>query len=804
LATYEYDAAQRLIKVGDGAGNTIQYTLDAAGNRIHESYRGPDGQVTRTQSRVYNGLSQLVTLADGQANPTDFTYDAAGNQVSVTSPLGHVTQQEYDSLNRIKRTLQDVGGIGAETGYKYDAEGNVVEVSDPKGLKTTYARNGFGDVLTQVSPDTGTTTFTYDSAGNVLTRTDARGVTANYSYDALGRTTAVTFIDPEADIHYVYDQPSSQCAEGERAGVGRLASMIDPSGRTDYCYNLMGDLVRRVQVTDGQALTLRYAYEASGRLQSMTYPDGSLVDYGYDALGQVKSIGVTPAGGVREVLLQGLKTLPFGPVKTWTFGNGRRLDRSYDQDYRPAAISDARDGLNVAFGFDPVGNITSLTDVGQQGQGATLDYDALGRLTAFKDAQTGVAIEQYSYDATGNRLSFANSAGMKAYAYAADSHQLLSVSGVERTYDAMGNTLSVGNEWQYEYNASGRLGIATQSGSAKASFIYNAAGQQVLQNGEADKRLHLHGEAGEWLGSYATNGSPTQQVVWLNSEPVGIIQAGRVRYIEADHLGSPRVVIDPSADKAIWKWSLKGEAFGATAPEQDPDLDGTVFSFDLRFPGQRYYDVTGLYQNGKRDYDAATGRFSQSDPIGLSGGISSYAYVDSSPLLFTDTLGLAKDQKCIAAYTSAGAVCGGAAGYYGGGTLGGIGGGLACSPSGPGAVVCAGGGAAGGSALGGAAGSAVGGILGNLAGQANCPDDDCTRLIGKINSVVSELKKRYSDLAIDAYGLPETGRMSISGHKQQFRNKQTQLRSLLSEANSKGCAGYTSDAWEWATMPTPQ
>lgn len=80
----------------------------------------------------------------------------------------------------------------------------------------------------------------------------------------------------------------------------------------------------------------------------------------------------------------------------------------------------------MAFEFDGAGNIASLTDGGPQGQGATLGYDALGRLTAFKDAQTGVAIEHYSYDATGNRLTFGNAAGTQPYIYAADSHRLMS------------------------------------------------------------------------------------------------------------------------------------------------------------------------------------------------------------------------------------------------------------------------------------------------------------------------------------------------------------------------------------------
>ncbi|WP_258077331.1 RHS repeat-associated core domain-containing protein, partial [Xanthomonas arboricola] len=109
--------------------------------------------------------------------------------------------------------------------------------------------------------------------------------------------------------------------------------------------------------------------------------------------------------------------------------------------------------------------------------------------------------------------------------------------------------------------------------------------------------------------------------------------------IEPDHLGSPRVVVDAARDVAVWNWSLKGEAFGNTAPNQDPDGDGTAMVFDMRFPGQRFDVASGFNQNYFRDYDAATGRYGQSDPIGLNGGISTYQYALGKPLIASDKSG---------------------------------------------------------------------------------------------------------------------------------------------------------------------
>ncbi|WP_341923535.1 RHS repeat-associated core domain-containing protein [Stenotrophomonas geniculata] len=644
--SYVYDAALRLTGIEDNAGNTIHYTLDNAGNRLKEDTLDAGGTLRRTLARTFNTLGQLTALKDAGNHATGFAYDANGNPQTVTDALQRVTSRQYDPLNRLAQTLQDVGGVAAEIRSQYNALDQVTQVTDPKGLHTTYAYNGFGDLTGQVSPDSGASSFTVDAAGNRKTATDARGVTATYHYDALNRLIGIAYPDPNLDAGYSYDVAPAACAADERFAKGRLGQVLHANGSTQYCHDRFGQVTRKVQTVNGVASTLRYAYSKSGRLTALTYPDGSVADYVRDTQGRISQIGLTRPGQARQIVVNNVTYAAFGPATGWTYGNGRQLQRPLDLDYRPQAVHDsAAGGLSLGYGYDPVGSITEL----KNGAGSTVlakyAYDTLGRLTQTQDGTTGTPIETYAYDATGNRTSLTTSAGTASYTYPATSHRLTAVDGEARNHDAVGNTTSIGSK-AFTYNDANRMNAVKQGNAVLESYAYNHRGERVLRTPAGGAaQITLYDEAGQWLGNYSATGQAQQQAIWLDNYPVALINVTatgvpELAYVQPDHLGTPRVVIDPVRNVAIWEWSNKSEVFGNQIPSVDPDGDGVAFELALRFPGQQATDASGLFYNYFRDYDPASARYVESDPVGLNAGVSTYGYVISNPARFTDPLGL--------------------------------------------------------------------------------------------------------------------------------------------------------------------
>ncbi|HDS1598452.1 TPA: RHS repeat protein [Stenotrophomonas maltophilia] len=725
-----YDTADRLVSTEDSLGNKVLYTLDAAGNHVSEEARDVTGALRKVIGRTFDSAGRETRVVDARGYAKVRRYDGNNNVLEFEDALGVITKQTYDGVDRLLTEEQDSGDISARIAYEYASDGQVAAITDPKGLRTTYRYNGFGDQIGIVSPDVGAITFTVDANGNRRTLADARGVTSTYSYDALNRLIGVAYPNPNLDVGYSYDVAPAACTAEERFAQGRLGQVLHANGSTQYCHDRFGQVTRKVQTVNGVASTLRYAYSKSGRLTALTYPDGSVADYVRDTQGRISQIGLTRPGHARQIVVNNVTYAAFGPATGWTYGNGRQLQRPLDLDYRPQAVHDpAAGGLSLSFGYDPVGSITEL----KNGAGSTVlakyAYDTLGRLTQTRDGATGTPIETYAYDATGNRTALTTSAGTASYTYPATSHRLTAVDGEARNHDAAGNTTSIGSK-TFTYNDANRMNAVKHDDAVLESYGYNHRGERVLRSpASGAAQITMYDETGQWLGNYSATGQALQQAIWLDNYPVALINVRgngvpELAYVQPDHLGTPRVVIDPVRNVAIWEWSNKSEVFGNQIPSADPDGDGVAFELGLRFPGQQATDASGLFYNYQREYDPTVGRYSQSDPLGLAPSISSYSYIDSSPLMFYDPLGLEKRQQCLAIGEYAGAACGALAGGYVGGMLGTAGGGAACSPTGPGALACAGAGGLSGAAAGGFAGSLLGQRAGRAAAEALCPEDD--------------------------------------------------------------------------------
>jgi RHS repeat-associated protein len=111
-----------------------------------------------------------------------------------------------------------------------------------------------------------------------------------------------------------------------------------------------------------------------------------------------------------------------------------------------------------------------------------------------------------------------------------------------------------------------------------------------------------------------------------------VATAAEIYYYHNDHLGTPQVMTDENAD-IVWKADY--------TPFGKADVVVETITNNIRFPGQYFDEETGLHYNYFRDYDPELGRYIQSDPIGLAGGINTYGYVGGNPLSNIDPLGLA-------------------------------------------------------------------------------------------------------------------------------------------------------------------
>ena len=409
---------------------------------------------------------------------------------------------------------------------------------------------------------------TYDAAGNLLTKLTAElkkrisadaPITYTYDYEWLSEVLYPKNLFNR--VTYTYGKP------GEKYNrAGRLVLVEDASGGEAYYYGNQGEVVktvRSVMVSTADVRTYVYGatYDSWNRVRTMTYPDGEIVTYAYNAAGQIASVKSNKQGK-EETIVEKVGYDKDGHTVYTRLGNGTETTYTYDrQRERLQEMNLAAAGAAVMtnkYRYDAVDNILGITNAidpakaGGKSQlgGAfshTYAYDELNRLiTANGKAKSA----SYEMAMTFGRMSEPLTKVQKVdstrtaqsydftYRYEDDSHPTAptQVGHDHYTYDANGNPILVENdslntERRMYWDEDNRLMVLSDNGKT-SRYTYNAAGERIVKS---------HGD----LEGVYINGAP-QGISFHETEdytiyPAPIITVTKNRFTKHYFIGSKRI-----------------------------------------------------------------------------------------------------------------------------------------------------------------------------------------------------------------------------------------------------------------------
>jgi RHS repeat-associated protein len=634
---FDYDTAQRLTTVTNTAGETINYTLNAAGKATTTTIKDSGGTIRKSSTATYDVLAHMLTLVGsaGATQTTSFAWDGQGNRTQLTDANSKVWKQAWDALNRASTVTDPVNSTAAPT---YNNLDYVTAQTDFSGYSTSFTRDAFGNAIGRTSPDTGTASYVYDKDNNQTQRTDARSVVTNRTFDKLERPLTETFPSYTSEnIAYTYDDTT-----GGNKGIGHLTKFTDESGSTTFVYDNFGNVTSSVRVIGTQTYTTSYSYDLENRLTEIIYPSGRYVDYTFDSSGYLTTVTSKPTSmGTVTTLASSIVHKPFGPIASFTYGNSEALTKTYDNNYWLTALNTVYSGTYVqelSFGQDHAGNLTSITDTLDSTRNETYTADALNRLWT---AAGKYGSRTYTFTSNSNRLTWSDGTTTKTSHYTTGKNLLSSITygSTTRTFtnSSSGNMATDdragGLALSNTYGGRDRLESMTV-GTPTYTFKINALGQRVSKASVSTTTHFMFDLAGHIIGeANGSTGANQKEFVWMEGQLLAQIDSsGNYVFAHSNQVNAPQKITDSTRTLV---WDRIQEPFG-----EDYSTPTNTTPTSHRFPGQYADSEDSLSYSNMRNYDQTTGRQNEFDPLGFGGGLNGFGYAGQNPTQNIDPTGL--------------------------------------------------------------------------------------------------------------------------------------------------------------------
>ncbi|MCK5493316.1 MAG: RHS repeat protein, partial [Candidatus Omnitrophica bacterium] len=420
ITRYDYDPLGRKILETDANAKSIEYEYDAIGNMLKEI-----DKLNHESNYNYDNANRLVSVSNHLAEKIEISYDANANKTQVKDPKANSTFYQYDKNNR---PINITDAIGGQTIFAYNAIGNRVSITDANSNVTQYEYDSESR-LTKTADSLGVFELNeYDNNGNLIKKNNSRAQEITFAYDGLNRLIQKTLPDNQI-VSYEFDVK------------GNLFRITDNIGLRTYSYDGLGRVISAAYPNN---MKIMYEYDAVGNRQKMTYPSGTIVNYGYDNLNQVFNISFETA--------EALKTF------TFTYDDkGRRIGLRYPNDIETAYVYDEVDRLlSIAAGEPGLpGSISTIGYLYDQNSNRTqridsqgthsYSYDNINQLinAAYPEGTT----QAYTFDALGNRTNFRQDTSLNTEFITSQFSTLNQLTRSESSLFGGGNIISLSGLW---------------------------------------------------------------------------------------------------------------------------------------------------------------------------------------------------------------------------------------------------------------------------------------------------------------------------------------------------------------------